>query len=114
MILLSPLYDDLRKKGYREDKKHVVIEGIPTQFIPAYNSLIEEAVKEASEVKYKGTKTRVVQVEYLVAIMLQTGRSKDKSKLALVLEQSKLNRDKLNRIVARHGLAEKWAQARND
>ncbi len=51
LISLSALYKYLRKKGYREQEEHIVIEGIPVQFIPAYNELVEEAIERAVEVK---------------------------------------------------------------
>lgn len=40
LIDLSPLYVALASKGYRAEKEHVLIEGIPFQFIPVYNALI--------------------------------------------------------------------------
>ena len=53
LITLSPIYEYLRKKGYSVHGEHVVIEGIPVQFIPAYNKLVEEAIDDAVEVKYE-------------------------------------------------------------
>ena len=47
----------MRKKGYKEQEEHIVIEGIPVQFIPAYNALVEKAIDEAVKVEYKGVKT---------------------------------------------------------
>jgi len=108
IISLSPIYDYLKRKGYREDKEHIVVEGIPIQFIPAYNLLVEEAVREAREVKYKGVKTRVVQAEHLVAIMLQTGRAKDKVRMVLFLEEAKINRSRLTEVIKRHHLNTQW------
>lgn len=108
LTVLSPLYDYLRKKGYREDKKHVIIDGVPVQFLPAFNALLEEAVNEAKEVKYKEVKTRVLRVEHLAAVMLETGRPKDKTKLILLLEQAKINQKKFAGILRRHGLTERW------
>src|SRR5438045_474043 len=78
LITLSPIYSYLRKKGYREKQEHVLIEGIPVQFIPAYNKLVEEAVTQAVAVRFKRTKTRVVRAEHLLAIMLKTNRPKDR------------------------------------
>ena len=86
-ITLSPIYEYLRKKGYRVDGEHIVIEGIPVQFIPAYNKLVEEAVDEAGEVKYKRVKTRIVRAEHLLAIMLQTYRAKDRERMLLILDE---------------------------
>ena len=100
----------LRKLGYREDKEHVVIEGIPVQFIPAYNALVEEAVRRAKQVPYKDVKTKVLCPEHLAALMLQTGRPKDKMRLTLFLQQAKMNRQAFTKIINRHGLKEKWIQ----
>ena len=44
---LAPLYAYLKAKGRRPDKEHVLIGGVPVQFLPAYNPLVEEAVKAA-------------------------------------------------------------------
>lgn len=110
LILLTPLYHYLKNQGYREDREHVLIEGIPVQFIPAYDELVEEAVREAREVKYKEIKTRVVPLEHLAAIMLKTGRAKDKTKLKMLMEQTKWDEKKFKSVITRHGLAEKWKQ----
>lgn len=112
LVLLSPIYNYLRKKGYREDKEHVVIERIPVQFIPAYNPLIEEAVEKAKEVRYKRVKTKVLKPEYLLAIMLQTDRPKDRARMTLFLEEAKMDQSELARIIKRHKLNEKWHRFR--
>jgi hypothetical protein len=51
----------------------VVVEGVPVQFLPAYNSLVEEALNQAQDATYENVPTRVLRSEYLVAIALQTG-----------------------------------------
>ena len=73
---LSPIYNWLKRKGYKLHREHVIIEGVPVQFIPIYNKLIKNAVKEAVEVKYEETSTRIFKPEYLIAIMVQTFRPK--------------------------------------
>ena len=87
-----------------------MIEGVPVQLIPAYNPLVEEAVEKAKEVKYKRIKTRVLQAEYLLAIMLQTDRPKDRTRIVLMLEEARINARRLASIVKRHGLSEKWSR----
>jgi hypothetical protein len=79
LVSLAPIFEWLKSRGYREDKEHMVIEGLPVQFIPAYNSLVEEAVECAEERTFKGVPIRVVQMPHLIAIMIQTGRNKDKN-----------------------------------
>ena len=107
-ITLSPIYEFLKKRGYREDKEHVLIEGVPVQFIPAYNDLVTEAVDRALEVRFKRTRTRVVRAEYLAAIMVQTDRPKDRTRVTHVLDEAKVDTRALNRIIRRHGLSAKW------
>lgn len=109
LVDLGPLYHALQRKGYRADKEHVMIEGIPVQFLPVYNSLVEEAVEEALSKDYQGVHTKVVSIEYLVAIMLKTNRPKDRERIGKLLEEGvKIKQDKLLRILFRHKLKEKW------
>ena len=110
LLSLAPIYECLRGKGYTAVREHVVIEGVPVQFIPAYNALVEEAVKEAKTVRYQGIRVRVLLPEHLVAIMLQTFRPKDRSRIPQFLEEAKLNRARLSGILGRHGLKERWDQ----
>lgn len=108
LITLSSIYEYLQKKGCKVDEEHIVIEGIPVQFIPAYNKLVEEALNEAVEVKYKETETRIVRAEHLMAIMLQTYRPKDRERMLLILEEIQIDMLFLESILERHGLQEKW------
>lgn len=64
------------------------------------------------EVKYKRAKTRVLRPEYLLAIMLQTDRPKDRARMTLFLEGAKMDESKLGRIIKRHKLNEKWRRFR--
>src|SRR5437870_11732240 len=54
--------DALRARGYTEENENecVIIEGVPVQFLPAYNSLVDEALKQAREVIFEGVPTRVL------------------------------------------------------
>ena len=110
IVSLSPIYDFLKKKGYKVHKEQVVIEGVPVQFIPAYNELIEDSVKEAKEVDYEGLKTRVVGLEHLLAIMLQTNRPKDRERIFLILGETKVKKESLNKILKKHNLMGKWKE----
>ncbi len=84
------------------------------QFIPAYNWLVEEALSEAVEMTFGTTPTRVVRLEHLIAIMLQTDRPQDSERLALALEQSRPDRARLRDILACHGLLERWRPLAKD
>src|SRR5881296_157733 len=102
LLTLAPLYEALRARGYAEEGECVNIEGVPVQFLPAYNALLEEALAEARETLYETTPTRVLRVEHLLAIALQTGRDKDRERVRLLREQAPLDRDELAGILARH------------
>jgi hypothetical protein len=108
IISISPIYEFLRERGCKVHQDHVMIEGVPVQFIPAYNDLVEEAVKEAREVKYKRTKTRVLPVEYLLAIMFQTNRPKDRTRISQLLEEAEMDPHRLSDVLQAHGLQKKW------
>src|SRR2546423_2489384 len=75
LVTLAPLYEALRRRGYAEEGECVNVEGVPVQFLPAYNPLLEEALREARETAYEDTPAHVLRAEHLVAICLQTGRN---------------------------------------
>jgi hypothetical protein len=108
LVDLSPIYDALRARGYEEQQECMVIEGVPVQFLPVYNSLVEEALDQSRDTTYEEVPVRVLRSEYLVAIALQTGRSKDRERVRILLEQAKLDMNLLADIVSRHELEERW------
>ena len=110
LISLAPIYQALRARGYIEEQECVLIEGVPVQFLPAYNPLIEEAVAQAREVDYEEVPIRVVRPEHLVAISLQTGRPKDRARVALLQEQGGLDSAQLADVLRCHNLEDKWKQ----
>lgn len=110
LLTLTPLYDALRARGYTEEGEHVSIEGVTVQFLPAYNPLLEEALREAREVDYEGARARVLRAEHLAAICVQTGRPKDRERVRMLREQAALDEGYLASVLARHDLAAKWRQ----
>jgi len=105
---LASLYEELRGRGFTEEGECVNINGVPVQFLPAYNPLLEEALREAQETLYESTATRVLRAEHLLAIALQPGRDKDRERVRLLREQAPLDVNYLAGVLARHGLGEKW------
>jgi hypothetical protein len=53
LVSLSPIYNWFKEKGYQFEKEHIVIEGVPVQFIPVYNDLVEEALNNSMVKKYE-------------------------------------------------------------
>ncbi len=78
------------------------------QFIPVYNELVKEAVRNSSEARYGRIKTYVIGLEYLIAIMLQTGRAKDRERLIKIFEETEVDFRLLRRILHKHKLRTKF------
>ena len=112
VITLSSIYEYLQNKNYKADGEHIVIEGVPVQFIPTYNRLVEEALLEATKTNYKQIETRIVRVEHLLAIMLQTYRPKDRERMLLILDETQIDALYPDDILERHGLLKKWREFR--
>jgi hypothetical protein len=108
--VLAPLYRYLKEKGFKAKKEHILIEGVPVQFIPVYNELVKEAVQHSVEVKYGRIKTKILGLEYLIADMLQTYRPKDRERLVKIFEEAKIDLKILNKILKKYGLYDKYFQ----
>lgn len=108
LILLTPFYDFLLKKGYKTYKEYILIGDIPIQFIPATDELEKEAVKNGILVKYRNIKVKILRPEYLVAIFLKVFRPKDRDKLIKLLDQTKINKTLLKDVLVRHNLDKKF------
>ena len=109
LITLAPLYNWLKHRGYEEEKEHVLIEGIPVQFLEPPDDLVKEALAQAVDDQYAGVPTRVFQYEHLLAIACGLGRHKDKLRIAIALESREPDEPKLRDILARHDLLDKWS-----
>lgn len=108
LISLAPIYTYLQAKGYALRGEYVLIGGWPVQFLPPADALGEEAVAEAVAAEVEGASTRVMTAEHLVAIALQLGRAKDHARILQFIEAGVLDTEKLDSILDRHGLREKW------
>ncbi len=109
MILLTPFYDYLLKRGYKTYKEYIMIGDIPIQFIPTATKLESEAVEKAIFVKYKNIIVKILRPEYLIAIFLKVYRPKDRDKLIRLLDQAKINKILLRDILVRYNLNKKFS-----
>jgi len=107
LIELSPIFEYLKQKGYIWKGEHIIVEGIPVQFIPADN-LEREAVKNANETVYHRIKTKVLTPEYLIVILLRAGRQKDIDKINKMIAQAKIQKTVLKAILEKYNLSEKY------
>lgn len=78
---LRPLVDWFNQQGQAFEREHVLIAGVPVQFLVAWSPLVQEAVVTAAEAVYDPTDPqsptiRLIQPTYLVA-MWQSDRGAD-------------------------------------
>jgi len=107
VILLTDVFAYLKTKGYPWKGEHIIIEGVPVQFIPV-DEFEKEAVENARMTEYEGIPTKIIQPEYLLAILLRAGRKKDIEKVERLIEQTDLDREKLDSLLSRLNLKEKF------
>jgi hypothetical protein len=105
---LKPIYDHLKARGYFPKDVYIEIEGWDVQFLPVFDELTDEAVVAADDVELNGEVIKVMKPEYLVAIMLKTGRLKDFARVKMFFDQRKVDEAKLNVLIDRFSLKEKW------
>lgn len=111
IISLDSIYDYLINKGCSWKGEHIIIEGFPVQFIPVSTGVEKEAVENAKDVTYSGVKTKILSAEYLIAIALKVGRRKDFEKVTRLFEQTKIDKNALEKILKKYSLLntyKKW------
>lgn len=97
-----------KKSGYEVSEEHIIIEGIPVLFLSSYNPLVSEAVEYADQVEIFGVKTFMIKPEYLMVIMLDTYRAKDRERLMKFLSQAKYSTTVFESLLSKFNLVEKY------
>ena len=113
LTIMKPLFTWLQREGYDFLGEHILLEGIPVQFIPVYNNLLKEAVENASVLNYDNVPVRVIAPEYLIAIMFQVSRKKDRERAIRFFEEYEIDEYELVRILKEHDLLENYNNFRN-
>ena len=109
VVTLAPLYNYLRELGYNEEKEYVIIETIPVQFLVGGKPLLDDAVKTAVPKAFGATPTKVMRVEYLLALMADRCQAKDKARAQMVQEQGvEVNYDLVGTLIKEYHLETKW------
>jgi hypothetical protein len=108
LVSLELIYSFLTRRGGVVEGEGVTVEGVPVQFLVPGTALEEEAIREARSLQYEGQLVRVMTPEYLLAIMIQLNRPKDRFRVTIFLEQCEIDRVRLASVLERHGLKEKW------
>jgi hypothetical protein len=106
LVSLEPIYAWAARHGYATAAEHIVVESVPTRFLPSPKALSDEAIRSAATLDYGGVPVRVVRPEHLLALCLEpaakTARRRERA--AALLELPKLDRELVDDILKRHGL----------
>lgn len=107
LVSLDRVYAWAREQGFPSKEEHLLIAGVPTQILPSPNALADEAIRDAADLEYEGVPVRVVRAEYLIALFCEphARTAKRRERVAALLEGPNLDRDRLDAILERHGLA---------
>ncbi|HPO55870.1 MAG TPA: hypothetical protein PKY46_07690 [Ignavibacteriaceae bacterium] len=105
---LSQIYTWAEKNNYLTDNEHIMIEGIPVQFLLEYNPLVSEALDNSRNISLFEVNTSILEPEYLMAIMLQTRRPADYERLIRFFSEADPDPVKFNSIINKFGLEEKY------
>ena len=108
LVLLTPIYEFCRQQGYEPEGEAIRVGDWPVQFIPTFDELSANAVREADCVDLDGVAVRVVTAVYLATMALQTGRAKDHIRILALLECEAVTMDDVEKMVATYNLAEAW------
>ncbi len=70
--------------------------------------MAEEALENAKEIKLYDLKTFILEPEYLMAIMLQINRPKDRERLLKFFEEAEFSEEKFNTIIKKFNLIKEY------
>ena len=63
----------------------MLVHGVPVQILPAYKTLVVDAIHTARVHEYQGVSVRVVDPEHLIALALQEGGARRRERAWLLL-----------------------------
>jgi hypothetical protein len=106
IVSLAPLYRWAEANSYAPEGEHIVIEGIPVQFIPSHSTLADEAIQDAATIDYEGSAVRVMRPEHLIGLYLEPSArtAKRLQRVATLQEEAVIDRERLASIVRRYNL----------
>lgn len=112
LINFEPLYKYLKNKyNAKIDKEYIIINEIPIQFLlPQKDSLTDEAFNNSNIIDIERNEVKIFQFEYLIAIMIQLNKPKYRARLFQVIQENKYDKIKLNKILSKYNLLDKWKQ----
>jgi len=104
-ISLQPCYGWAAQKDFPTSAEHIIIHGVPVQFLPAHNALAEAAVATARTIAYEDVPVRVIGPEHLAALAFQAGGARRRERAWQLLDEpGVVDRDKFDALAEAHGI----------
>ncbi|MGI8782771.1 MAG: hypothetical protein ACR2L2_03860 [Acidobacteriota bacterium] len=110
ITILTPIYDRLKALGGKADMEHIIVYGVPVQFLPSHTELVDEAINSAVVHNYEGVPVRVVRPEHLIALAFQAGGARRRERVGLLMEAGAVDSATLRAIMERHDLMKFWRE----
>jgi len=106
---LEPIYTYL-KYNYdaKEYGEYIIVKDFPLQFLLPGDSLHKEAIKNFKTITIQGEKCKIFSFEYLIALMIFLFKPKYRERIRLIIEGKTYDEKKLNDILKRHSLLDKF------
>jgi hypothetical protein len=104
LVSLELFYEWAKTRGFPVDAEHILIHGVPVQFLPAHNALAESAVATARTLDYDGVPVRVIDPEHLVALAFQAVGHKRRERAWQMIEVGAVNSQRLRELLLAHGI----------
>lgn len=106
IVSLDAIYRWAAAQGHSVHAEHVVVAGVPVQFLPSHNKLTDEAIETAATLDYQGVAVRVVRPEYLVALYLEPSArtAKRRERAAALMESAETDQSLLGDLIHRFKL----------
>jgi hypothetical protein len=108
IAFLRPIYKFCEKRGFFPEGEAIRVGDWPVQFIPAFDKITEEAMKQAETAEFEGISLRVVRADYLAVIALATARAKDFTRILSLLEIDAVSQNEIEQLANHFGLQEEW------
>lgn len=112
---LSPfrhVYAWFVSRGAEWRDEHLVVGGWPLHLLPSTGALVDDALANVRYDNVDGQVVSVLTLEHLGAIALETGRSKDRIRVAQMWESVEFDRGRFLELVERFGLGDRWGKLR--
>jgi len=106
LVNLSPIYEYIKSKGYKWQGDHIMVSGYLVQILVGGELESEAVVNAKIKPLNKVTSCRVMPPEYLIAIAVKLGRSRDIYRAIQLTDKS--DPSKLREVLAKYDLLNRF------